>query len=74
MIKASLTHLAKNEGVVIPMAICISIRTRFRFFWHYLLTELVGSLFCQGLINHASIHGIEPVEHYLISAVSRFST
>ena len=32
MIKASLTHLAKNEGVVIPMAICISIRTRFRFF------------------------------------------
>ena len=47
MIKASLTHLAKNEGVVIPMAIYISIRTRFRFFfWHYLLTELVGSLFC----------------------------
>jgi hypothetical protein len=46
MIKASLTHLAKNEGVVIPMAICISIRTRFRFFWHYLLTKLVGSLFC----------------------------
>ena len=46
MIKASLTHMAKNEGVVIPMAICISIRTRFSFFWHYLLTELVGSLFC----------------------------
>jgi hypothetical protein len=45
MIKASLTHLAKNEGVVIPMAIYISIRTRFRFFWHYLLTELVDKPF-----------------------------